>query len=438
LRYVILLFIIICNLLLSAEIIWEVDYGCFGGDYANIRPTVALFDDESFAVVARIFYTDPWGQQDSWAILAKYDSEGGLQWYVEDYYDCHLVGVIEIDGGCTITARNYISSHYGIIKRDSSGEILWEIDIPDIFVNNIIKVDNTSFILIGKINYDDNNAVIIKMNTEGNILWWRYFDMGGSSSLFSYGIITSDNSIAMIGRLASYESFVLKVSAEGDSLWSHFNQDGSNKWIFEDSENNIIVLSSSETIKYDLLGNVIQTSTGDFDYGIDITPNNFLARNDEFGSPFIFDIFQFDYNLNYNWLTHDYFRYYFIQIPDNGFLFINEYDFHFIRTNEEFVSINENSLTISENQISNYPNPFNPSTTIEFLIQQDSKVDLSIFNVKGQKIKTLARNEFPKGSHSIKWNGVDEANNPLSSGIYYYKLNVNGKTETVKKCLLLK
>ena len=73
-----------------------------------------------------------------------------------------------------------------------------------------------------------------------------------------------------------------------------------------------------------------------------------------------------------------------------------------------------------------------------FSIQYNSKVDLSIFNIKGQKIKTLTNNEFTKGSHSIIWNGDDEFNNPVSSGIYYYKLNVDDKTEAVKKCLLLK
>ncbi len=88
--------------------------------------------------------------------------------------------------------------------------------------------------------------------------------------------------------------------------------------------------------------------------------------------------------------------------------------------------------------ISNYPNPFNPTTTIEFSIHNDSIVELTIFNIKGQIIKTLADNDFTKGSHSIIWNGVDDSYKPVSSGIYLYKLNVNGKTEAVKKCLLLK
>jgi len=89
-------------------------------------------------------------------------------------------------------------------------------------------------------------------------------------------------------------------------------------------------------------------------------------------------------------------------------------------------------------QIANHPNPFNPSTTIEFSIQNDSKVELSIYNIIGQKIKTLVHKDINSGSHSIIWNGNDESNNPVGSGVYLYKLIVNGKTETMKKCLLLK
>jgi hypothetical protein len=89
-------------------------------------------------------------------------------------------------------------------------------------------------------------------------------------------------------------------------------------------------------------------------------------------------------------------------------------------------------------ELSNYPNPFNPTTTISFSISNDVNVELSIYNMKGQKIKTLAHNEFAKGSHSIIWNGDNDYNKPVSSGVYLYKLKVNGKTEAVRKCLLLK
>ena len=88
--------------------------------------------------------------------------------------------------------------------------------------------------------------------------------------------------------------------------------------------------------------------------------------------------------------------------------------------------------------LNNFPNPFNPTTTIEFSILNNSMIELSIYNIKGQKIKTLTHNKYTRGSHSIIWDGDDDNGISVSSGFYLYKLNVNGKTEAVKKCLLLK
>jgi hypothetical protein len=109
----------------------------------------------------------------------------------------------------------------------------------------------------------------------------------------------------------------------------------------------------------------------------------------------------------------------------------------YLISNDE-TSINQHLVNYSINDIHNYPNPFNPTTTIEFSILNDSKVNLTIFNIKGQKIKTLANNEFTKGIHSLIWNGDNESEYPVGSGVYYYQLNVNGITKEVKKCLLLK
>ena len=104
----------------------------------------------------------------------------------------------------------------------------------------------------------------------------------------------------------------------------------------------------------------------------------------------------------------------------------------------ESVSIDLSDLIPIDCKLSNHPNPFNPSTTIEFSIQNDSEIDISIFNTKGQKIKTIINNGFTKGDHSIIWSGNDEFGNSVKSGIYFYKLKVNEKTEAVNKCLMLK
>ena len=104
------------------------------------------------------------------------------------------------------------------------------------------------------------------------------------------------------------------------------------------------------------------------------------------------------------------------------------------------VGYKENELEISNYKLQNYPNPFNPETTIKFSIQNESHIELLVFNIKGQKVKQLVSyiRQLPEGQHSVVWDGRDENNQSVGSGIYFYKLRVDGKAEAVKKCLLLK
>ena len=98
----------------------------------------------------------------------------------------------------------------------------------------------------------------------------------------------------------------------------------------------------------------------------------------------------------------------------------------------------ENVVEYNKIYLSNFPNPFNPTTTIDFSIPNDSKVNLSIYNLKGQKVKTLANEQLERGNHSVVWQGKDKYGKAVGSGVYFYRLRVNGKNEAVKKCLMLK
>lgn len=85
----------------------------------------------------------------------------------------------------------------------------------------------------------------------------------------------------------------------------------------------------------------------------------------------------------------------------------------------------------------NHPNPFNPDTTISFALQSTGNVVLEIYNLKGQKVKTLVNGTLASGDHKYEWNGSDEKGDRVSSGIYLYRLNVQDRTES-KKMMLLK
>ncbi|MCP4710017.1 MAG: T9SS type A sorting domain-containing protein, partial [Planctomycetes bacterium] len=84
----------------------------------------------------------------------------------------------------------------------------------------------------------------------------------------------------------------------------------------------------------------------------------------------------------------------------------------------------------------NYPNPFNPATTINFALPASAEVSLKIYNVVGQFVKTLAADYYETGRYSIVWDGRNQANSKVASGVYFYHLETNGFNKTRKMILL--
>ncbi len=85
----------------------------------------------------------------------------------------------------------------------------------------------------------------------------------------------------------------------------------------------------------------------------------------------------------------------------------------------------------------NYPNPFNPSTTISFSVKEALPVSIGIYNLKGQLVRTLVNEDKAAGSHSVSWDGRDNNGSPVSSGVYFYKMHA-GKYSSTKKMILMK
>jgi hypothetical protein len=86
---------------------------------------------------------------------------------------------------------------------------------------------------------------------------------------------------------------------------------------------------------------------------------------------------------------------------------------------------------------SNYPNPFNPETTISYSLSQGENVKIEVYNVRGQLVRTLVNENKAAGHHKVVWTGVDNNNRPVSSGVYYYKMTA-GKYSSSKKMILMK
>ena len=87
----------------------------------------------------------------------------------------------------------------------------------------------------------------------------------------------------------------------------------------------------------------------------------------------------------------------------------------------------------------NFPNPFNPDTTIKYDLAESADVTLQIYNVLGQVVRTLVASEAQNaGRYQIRWNGMDDRGVPVSSGVYFYQISAAGKFSQVQKLMLLK
>jgi hypothetical protein len=103
-----------------------------------------------------------------------------------------------------------------------------------------------------------------------------------------------------------------------------------------------------------------------------------------------------------------------------------------------FESIDDNTVAPGIAYLGqNFPNPFNPETTIQYNLKVPADVKINIYNIRGQKVKTLVNEHKKAGDHFVIWNGKDINNKSVSSGLYFYTLSAD-KSKTTKKMILLR
>jgi len=88
------------------------------------------------------------------------------------------------------------------------------------------------------------------------------------------------------------------------------------------------------------------------------------------------------------------------------------------------------------NLAQNYPNPFNPQTLIAYDLPSDSKVELVIYNILGEKVATLVNDYQTAGNYNITWYGTNDSGKPVASGIYFYRLNAGDYIKSMKMSLM--
>ena len=112
---------------------------------------------------------------------------------------------------------------------------------------------------------------------------------------------------------------------------------------------------------------------------------------------------------------------------DDRVVYVNRY---------EFLSTETNGMPTEFALHENYPNPFNPSTTLRFDLPELSDVNVIIYNMLGQEVKTFNMQNISAGHHSIKWNATNDLGDPVSAGVYLYQLQTRDFVKTRKMILL--
>ena len=131
------------------------------------------------------------------------------------------------------------------------------------------------------------------------------------------------------------------------------------------------------------------------------------------------------------------------EVSDGGFVYASGDFWHIwiVKTDENGVvnDIDDNTIPVAADELYNYPNPFNPTTTICFSTAESTEdIEIVIYNIKGERVKRLRIKDEGLRMNKITWNGKDDHGKPVGSGVYFYNLSINGKTKAVEKCLLLK
>ncbi|MFC1555862.1 FlgD immunoglobulin-like domain containing protein [candidate division KSB1 bacterium] len=117
----------------------------------------------------------------------------------------------------------------------------------------------------------------------------------------------------------------------------------------------------------------------------------------------------------------------------------NKQDSHVMQiTSINIVDVQADNAFLSEFRLfQNFPNPFNPTTTIQYDLPKSSTVIVQIYDILGREVNTLLSQQIPVGSHSIVWDGTDYSGNQVSSGIYIYRIQA-GEYTAARKMILLK
>lgn len=337
-------------------------------------------------------------------------------------------------------APYYWSAYLGYKENDNNDPF------PQVFTEQLTPSNNDDGEALKTIDFEfpfyGEKYTDLVILTDGSILF---------SGKFQY--LRSSSDLRAQKAISVYASDLMIYPADGDGIWYDGDQNSATfHWKtskYDDQPANIDV---AVTLTPD--GNI------EFFYGPNITPGNDWVSGVSLGDEENFTLTSIsstynppnDYALQFNppdfpfgmnvtrsglfqgtvqdvnqdWLVR-------FKVVDN----LGLVGFRDIPFTTRVLNTDEAVLASEFKLLQNYPNPFNASTTISFHLPEHSNVTLDVFNVRGQRIKTLLNGPVEAGHHLVQWNGDGASGTQTASGVYYYRLS-NGVEQITQKMLMIK
>ncbi len=269
-------------------------------------------------------------------------------------------------------------SDFWLIRTDKNGDTLWTRTYGNTYDDEgyfVQETPDSGFIITGNVMH---NACLIRTDKNGNTLWTKVYEDTNCMWTASFCVEqTSDEGYILTGY-----AYVCHTADETDLRIIRTDKDGNPLWIRDYGENDWYDFDDGSCIR--------KTSNGDY---------IIVGSTESYGAGKA-DV----------WL---------LKIEDVGI--------------EEITDTIHNTFSVFRN----FPNPFNNNTIIKYELSEATKVNIVIYNLSGQKVAELLKKFQSSGHHTITWDGRNNFDKKLSSGVYFCRIEI-GKHTAVKKLFLIR
>ena len=371
--------------------------------------------------------------------LIKLNEQGDEQWI-------RLLGGTSANCLIQLTSGDYLiggSDNYEnarLIKVDSLGSPIWVQSYENLrSFNSIIKANDDGYLLTGY----NGDGVLTKIDSSGTILWSNIYE---NESVLSVKIVSAYTYI--IGG-----SYLRLIDLNGNHIWERIFQsvafntvsDGGYISVGDHADGNpikkfdanglLLWTNYIDTVMY--CHAITEMSNGSFIFigETDSNPSSIIIGSvDADGDSSIIKTYSHSlggYSKGYSiYKTSD--NYFIASGTGSGNIW-----FLIISTDESLNLKRTINLPSIFSLKQNYPTPFNPITTLKYVLPEDSFVDMTVYDMLGNVVNNLINKNQSSGSKSVQWDATNNQGEPVSAGVYLYKINA-GKFSQTKKMILLK